>query len=99
MKYSKEIIGCIAVLGMLATVAQAEEFQDRVAKLTFGLSADAVLALMERAPDSTQTTTVLGIPKMKWRWSTSNGRSVAVVMIEGRLISTSVCAGIPASEC
>ena len=94
-----KIIGSVMALSVLATSVQADEFDERVSKLTLGLSAEAVLAVLAREPDSSRNTTFLAIPTAEWRWSASNGRSVAVTMVHSRVITVSQCAGVPTQQC
>lgn len=95
----RKLVGIVASLSILSTAVYADEFDERVSRLTFGLSAEAVLAVMAREPDSSRNTTFLAIPTAEWRWSASSGRSVAVTMVHSRVITVSQCAGVPTQQC
>ena len=87
---------CITTaLVLLPTAVWADEFDERARKITFATPADVVIALMQRQPDAEERTTIIGIPKTRWRWSVSNGRTVIVVMVGNRVVMTKMCVAVP----
>jgi hypothetical protein len=84
-----------AALVLLPMAVCADEFDDRVRKITFATPASDVVALMQRQPDAEEITTIVGVPKTRWRWSVSNGRTVIVVLIGNRVVMTKICIAVP----
>lgn len=90
MKMSK-FIGALAALTVSATTLFADDLDDRVKKITFFTTADAVAALMQRQPDATESFKFATIPAERWRWNAPNGRTVVVTMVEDHVVMTKVC--------
>jgi hypothetical protein len=89
-----KIIGAIAGLVFSTTALHADDIDDRVRKIAFFTTADAVLALMQRQPDATESFKLATIPAERWRWSTANGRTVVVTMVEDHVVMTKVCTAV-----
>ena len=95
MDNRKFLPAAVSALVFFGTLARADELDDRVKNIAFFTPAASVVALMGRQPDAEETTVIAGIPKNRWRWSASNGRTVVVTLIEGRVVMTKTCTAIP----
>ena len=91
---------CAVGLAVIAASARADELDDRVEKITFATTGAAVIALMGRVPDAQETTVFGGsVSKTRWRWSSSNGRIVVIVMVQNRVLYTKICTGMAGTDC
>lgn len=91
---SHAIMTAATALTLLTGGAQAQVTDVQFAKIGVGTTADAVVALMQRPPD-TEEVTYFGLPKTRWRWSAAGGRSFVVIMIGNRVVITKTCAAMP----
>lgn len=91
------VIG-IATMAVAAPATAADPMAQRFARLSFGLTRQAVEALMETPPTSVSESSSFGIAKIRLKWVEGlRSPGYVVVLVAGRVISTESCD--PNTEC
>jgi hypothetical protein len=72
------------------TKLSAADLNEKFKQISFGITREAVIALMG-APDAEINTNTLGVPHAKLRWNGPQGRSYVVNLIADRVVVTKMC--------